>query len=116
SLLPARRVALKLWVASTSELDPEALQGLNQGLVLRVFVVALFPDAACLVFAVCNPEDLAEMCGDVGGRQLAVRPFEILDGSLEVSDAIQIPADAIQNERIIGFELECALKKLFGLV
>src|SRR5205085_6078456 len=88
------------------------LDRLEERLVVRRALERLLPDAVRFAALAQHPQYFAEMGADLGVRTAVVGAAQRLRGTLEVAFAVLHPAEAIDNEIILGRELERLLDQL----
>ena len=93
----------------------QPLDGLLQGFVLGTGLERLVPDAPRLVALAEHPQDFAEVRADLGVGAPAVGAAQLARGAFQVALAVKHPAQAVDDEVVLGRELERLLDQLARL-
>src|SRR6185436_16801797 len=89
-----------------------SLDRLLQRLVVRAGLERLVPHAPRLVALAELPEHFAQMRADLGVGTAAVRAAQLARRALEVAFAVEHPAQAVDDEVVLGRDLQRLLDQL----
>src|SRR6266581_9178479 len=115
---PGAKRTTKSWQAVKNDSDLsvlQALDGVDECFVVGVRAVRVVPDPLGLVALAQRPEHFAEVSGDLGIGSAGERAAQVTERVLEVAHPVQYPAHAVDDERIVGSELQRALDQLARL-
>src|SRR5690242_9320865 len=84
----------------------QALDGVGERFVVGAFLGGIAPDALGLRVLAQRPQHLAEMGGDLRIGSPGEGAAQIAERILQVAHSVQHPAHAVDDERIVGSELE----------
>src|SRR6266705_2529029 len=116
---PGAKRTTKSWQAVKNDSDLsvlQALDGIDECFVVGVRAVRVVPDPLGLVALAQRPEHFAEVSGDLGIGSAGERAAQVTERVLEVAHPVQHPAHAVDDERIVGGELQRALDQLDPLL
>src|SRR5436309_159316 len=91
---------------NTKDSALEALDRIGEGFVVRAFPGGIAPDALRLGALAHRPQHFAEMSGDFRVGPPGERTAQVAERILQVAHPVQHPSHAVDDERILGGELQ----------
>src|SRR5438552_1122326 len=96
-----------------SRLQP--LDGVGEGFVVRAFPGGIAPDALCLGALAHGPQHFAQVSGDFRVGPPGERAAQVAERVLQLAHPVQHPSHAVDDERILGSELQRLFDQLARL-